>query len=342
MQVGDDPRQGRAHRGGVERGGQHDQREAGQHAVDSPGLQRHVALGERVRSGARTWTGAPSRLPFRDVGPVERRLAWQPVRPGDRREPQTALQLSRAHKCHLSLWAVDTEGHRPGRRSDPVRRASASARSWRPAWRWPARPCGSSRSAATRRHPSTTSRLRLTSRAGPSSATSPARMRSSSSTRRASCGPPRGLAEGPPDEPTIAALRRGSWPSRRPTSSRISSAARPASGWRNPPWPRPQLAYQVRWEDELAREVAADLGVDVTADPRPRIVAHTTVAVNAGRIRGLAAGRVAGLARGYGHHHLRQRRCRPGGHPGHAAAEAGRPPRRRLRYSVVGGVLLGV
>jgi hypothetical protein len=39
------------------------------------------------------------------------------------------------------------------------------------------------------------------------------------------------------------------------------------------------LAYQVRWEDALAREVAADLGVDVDVDPRPRIVAHTTVAV---------------------------------------------------------------
>jgi hypothetical protein len=39
------------------------------------------------------------------------------------------------------------------------------------------------------------------------------------------------------------------------------------------------LAYQVRWEDALAFEVAADLGVDVDRDARPRIVAHTTVAV---------------------------------------------------------------
>lgn len=39
------------------------------------------------------------------------------------------------------------------------------------------------------------------------------------------------------------------------------------------------MAYQVHWEDELAREVAADLGVDVSRDPRPRIVAHTTVAI---------------------------------------------------------------
>jgi AcrR family transcriptional regulator len=39
------------------------------------------------------------------------------------------------------------------------------------------------------------------------------------------------------------------------------------------------LAYQVRWEDALALEVAADLGVDIDRDARPRIVAHTTVAI---------------------------------------------------------------
>ena len=39
------------------------------------------------------------------------------------------------------------------------------------------------------------------------------------------------------------------------------------------------LAYQVRWEDELAREVAIDLGVDIATDPRPRILAHATVAI---------------------------------------------------------------
>ncbi len=39
------------------------------------------------------------------------------------------------------------------------------------------------------------------------------------------------------------------------------------------------LAYQVRWEDALAEEVATDLGVDIAGDPRPRIVAHATVAI---------------------------------------------------------------
>ena len=39
------------------------------------------------------------------------------------------------------------------------------------------------------------------------------------------------------------------------------------------------LAYQVRGEDALAQEVADDLGVDIDRDPRPRIVAHATVAI---------------------------------------------------------------
>jgi AcrR family transcriptional regulator len=87
------------------------------------------------------------------------------------------------------------------------------------------------------------------------------------------------LAEGPVDEPTIAALRRG-------------ILALTAAYWepelvqleaqiahREPAVAAAGLAYQVRWEDTLAAEVAADLGVDVERDPRPRIVAHATVAI---------------------------------------------------------------
>ena len=87
------------------------------------------------------------------------------------------------------------------------------------------------------------------------------------------------LAQGPPDEPTIAALRRGVValvgvyfePELIRAESRVAL--------REPVVAAAGLAYQVRWEDALAQEVAADLGVDLRHDPRPRIVAHTTVAI---------------------------------------------------------------
>jgi AcrR family transcriptional regulator len=87
------------------------------------------------------------------------------------------------------------------------------------------------------------------------------------------------LADGPPDEPTIAALRRG-------VVALVGAYFEPELirleariALREPVVAAAGLAYQVRWEDALAQEVAADLGVDPGSDPRPRIVAHTTVAV---------------------------------------------------------------
>jgi AcrR family transcriptional regulator len=87
------------------------------------------------------------------------------------------------------------------------------------------------------------------------------------------------LAHGPADEPTIAALRRG-------VTALVSTYFEPdlvraeaRVAYREPAVAAAALAYQVRWEESLAREVAVDLGVDVDRDPRPRIVAHTTVAV---------------------------------------------------------------
>lgn len=87
------------------------------------------------------------------------------------------------------------------------------------------------------------------------------------------------LAEGPPDEPTIAALRRGVMALVgayfEPELIRVEARV----ALREPVVAAAGLAYQVRWEDALAHEVAADLGVDPLHDPRPRIVAHTTVAI---------------------------------------------------------------
>lgn len=87
------------------------------------------------------------------------------------------------------------------------------------------------------------------------------------------------LADGPPDEPTIAALRRGvvALVGAYFEPDLVRAEARVAL--REPVVAAAGLAYQVRWEDALALEVAADLGVDVNMDARPRIVAHTTVAI---------------------------------------------------------------
>ena len=87
------------------------------------------------------------------------------------------------------------------------------------------------------------------------------------------------LAEGPSDEPTIAAVRRGilALTGAYFEPELIRAEARVAA--LEPVVAAAGLAYQVRWEDALAGEVAADLGVDVERDPRPRIVAHATVAI---------------------------------------------------------------
>jgi AcrR family transcriptional regulator len=87
------------------------------------------------------------------------------------------------------------------------------------------------------------------------------------------------LAEGPEGEPTLDALRRGVLalaaayydPDLLRAGARIAEA--------EPEIAAAGLAYQVRWEEALAREVADDLGVDINADPRPRILAHATVAI---------------------------------------------------------------
>jgi hypothetical protein len=87
------------------------------------------------------------------------------------------------------------------------------------------------------------------------------------------------MRKGAPDEPTIAAVRRGIlalteayW-----EPERFRAEARVAQ--REPAVMAAGLAYQVLWEDMLAKEVAADLGVAIEKDPRPRIVAHATVAI---------------------------------------------------------------
>jgi AcrR family transcriptional regulator len=85
------------------------------------------------------------------------------------------------------------------------------------------------------------------------------------------------LAEGPPEEPTLDALQRG-------------MVAMTAAYWdpelsrriialldREPEMMAAAMAYQVRFADVLAQELATDMGVDVHFDPRPRILAHAAI-----------------------------------------------------------------
>jgi AcrR family transcriptional regulator len=87
------------------------------------------------------------------------------------------------------------------------------------------------------------------------------------------------LADGPPDEPTLAALRRGILALTAAYFDPALVRAEARIAYREPAVAAAGLAYQVRWEDALAQEVADDLGVDINLDPRPRIVAHATVAI---------------------------------------------------------------
>ncbi len=87
------------------------------------------------------------------------------------------------------------------------------------------------------------------------------------------------LADGPPEEPTIAALRRGVVALATAYFEPELVRAEVRVGQLEPAVAAAAFAYQVRWEDALAAEVATDLGVDLEQDPRPRIVAHATVAV---------------------------------------------------------------
>ena len=82
------------------------------------------------------------------------------------------------------------------------------------------------------------------------------------------------LRDGPPDEPTLDALRR-------------ATVALMVAYWdsglalailqlleREPKAMAAAMAYQVRVADALAHELALDLGTDERLDPRPRILAH--------------------------------------------------------------------
>ncbi len=87
------------------------------------------------------------------------------------------------------------------------------------------------------------------------------------------------LAEGPPDEPTIDALRRGIVALTEAYWDPELSRAVVALLAREPEMMAAAMAYQVRFADVVSRELALDMGVDERLDPRPRILAHAAISM---------------------------------------------------------------
>lgn len=85
------------------------------------------------------------------------------------------------------------------------------------------------------------------------------------------------LREGPPEESTIDALRRGSLALMEAYWDSDLSMAVLRLIEREPKAMAAAMAYQVRMADSLAHELAVDMGTDERLDPRPRILAHTGI-----------------------------------------------------------------
>ncbi|MEX1297058.1 MAG: TetR family transcriptional regulator [Candidatus Limnocylindrales bacterium] len=85
------------------------------------------------------------------------------------------------------------------------------------------------------------------------------------------------LREGPPEESTLDALRRGALALMSAYFDSELSLAVLRLVEREPRAMAAAMAYQVRLADSLAHELAIDLGTDERLDPRPRILAHASI-----------------------------------------------------------------
>lgn len=94
------------------------------------------------------------------------------------------------------------------------------------------------------------------------------------------------LAEGPPEEPTLDALRRGALAMTEAYFEPELTHELVALMEREPAMVAAAAAYQVRFVDELARELAVDMGVDERLDPRPRILAYTAISMMRSAVAG--------------------------------------------------------
>ncbi len=97
------------------------------------------------------------------------------------------------------------------------------------------------------------------------------------------------LRDGPPEEPTLDALRRGAlammaayWdPELSRTIIRLLE--------QEPKMMAAAMAFQVRYIGSLAHELAIDMETDERLDPRPRILAHTAVTMMRAAVAGWLA-----------------------------------------------------
>lgn len=97
------------------------------------------------------------------------------------------------------------------------------------------------------------------------------------------------LAEGPPEEPTLDALRRGALAMTEAYWDPELSRAIIGLLEREPAMLAAALAYQVRWAEALAHELAVDMGVDERLDPRPRILAYAAISIMRAAVTGWLA-----------------------------------------------------
>lgn len=94
------------------------------------------------------------------------------------------------------------------------------------------------------------------------------------------------LREGPPDEPTLDALRRGALAMTAAYWDPDLSRAIVRLLEREPRMFAAAMAYQVRYTESLAQELAIDMETDERLDPRPRILAHTAVTMMRAAVAG--------------------------------------------------------
>ena len=94
------------------------------------------------------------------------------------------------------------------------------------------------------------------------------------------------LRDGPPDEPTLDALRRGALAMTAAYWDPDLSRAIVRTLEREPKMLAAAMAFQVRYTESLAQELAIDMETDERLDPRPRILAHTAVTMMRAAVAG--------------------------------------------------------
>ena len=94
------------------------------------------------------------------------------------------------------------------------------------------------------------------------------------------------LRDGPPDEPTLDALCRGALATTAAYWDRDFSRLILRLLEREPKMMAAGMAFQVRYTESLAHELAIDMETDERLDPRPRVLAHAAISMMRAAIAG--------------------------------------------------------